>query len=68
MKTVIITDGKYRSSIPAARALGRAGYNVVVTQTRGDDGSTPPVFSFISVTSCDNRSIALRLSKVNPRV
>lgn len=44
MKTVIITDGKYRSSIPAARALGRAGYNVVVTQTRGDDDGTPPVF------------------------
>ena len=28
METVVITDGKYRSSIAAARALGRAGYQV----------------------------------------
>ena len=45
MRTVVITDGKYRSSIAAARALGRAGYNVVVTQTRGDVAAEPPVFS-----------------------
>lgn len=45
MQTVVITDGKYRSSIAAARVLGRAGYNVVVTQTRGDVASEPPVFS-----------------------
>lgn len=45
MKTVVITDGKYRASIAAARALGRAGYRVVVTQTRGDETGEPPVFS-----------------------
>lgn len=45
MRTAIITDGKYRSSIAAARALGRAGYNVIVTQTKEDCPSEPPVFS-----------------------
>ena len=36
MKTAIVTDGKYRSSIAAVRALHRAGYQVIVTQTRAD--------------------------------
>ena len=45
MKTIVITDGKYRSAIAAARALGRAGYRVVVTQTRADADIEPPVFS-----------------------
>lgn len=45
MKTVVITDGKYRSALAAARDLGRAGYRVVVTQTRGDSPKEPPVFS-----------------------
>ena len=44
MKTVVITDGKYRSALAAARDLGRAGYRVVVTQTRGDSPKEPPVF------------------------
>ena len=47
MKTVVLTDGKYRSSIAAARALGRAGYRVVVTQTKGDAKNAPPVFSSV---------------------
>lgn len=45
MKTVVMSDGKYRSSIAAARALGRAGYTVAVTQTREDVSAVPPVFS-----------------------
>lgn len=45
MKTVVITDGKYRSSIAAARVLGRAGYRVIITQTRGDETGEPPVFA-----------------------
>ena len=45
MKTVVITDGKYRSALAAARDLGRAGYRVVVTQTRGDSPQEPPVFA-----------------------
>ena len=45
MGTVVITDGKYRSSIAAARMLGRGGYSVVVTQTRGDQALEPPVFT-----------------------
>ena len=51
MKTVLVTDGKYRSSIAAVRALHRAGYRVVVTQTRADVKSAPAV----SVSkSCDD--------------
>ena len=49
MGTVVITDGKYRSSIAAARMLGRDGYRVVVTQTRGDLSLEPPVFTSIFV-------------------
>lgn len=50
MKTALVTDGKYRSSIAAVRALHRAGYHVVVTQTRDDVKSAPAV----SVSkSCD---------------
>lgn len=47
MKTVIITDGKYRSALAAARDLGRAGYRVVVTQTRADCAAEPPVFASV---------------------
>ena len=43
MKTAIVTDGKYRMSIAAVRALSRAGYRVVVTQTRGDAKAAPAV-------------------------
>ena len=45
MKTVVITDGKYRSALAAARDLGRRGFRVVVTQTRVESRSEPPVFS-----------------------
>ena len=48
MKTALVTDGKYRSSIAAVRALHRAGYRVVVTQTRADVKSAPAV----SVSNC----------------
>ena len=45
MRTVIITDGKYRSAIAAAREFGRAGYDVVVTEARADVRFDPPAFS-----------------------
>ncbi|MBQ1372274.1 MAG: ATP-grasp domain-containing protein [Oscillospiraceae bacterium] len=45
MKTVVITDGKYRSALAAARDLGRRGFRVVVTQTRAESPGEPPVFS-----------------------
>lgn len=45
MGVVVITDGKYRSSIAAARMLGRGGWRVVAAQTRGDLALTPPVFT-----------------------
>lgn len=45
MGTVVVTDGKYRSSIAAARMLGRAGYQVAAVQTRGDLALEPPVFT-----------------------
>ena len=44
-KCVIVTDGKYRMSIAAVRALGRAGYRIIVTQTEAESEGTPPVFS-----------------------
>lgn len=45
METVVITDGTYRSSIAAARMLGRGGYRVIATQTRGNLSLEPPVFA-----------------------
>ena len=45
MKTAIVTDGKYRSSIAAVRALHHAGYQVIVTQTRADVHAVPAVAS-----------------------
>ena len=45
MGTVVITDGKYRSSIAAARMLRRAGWRVVAVQSRGDCPLEPPVFT-----------------------
>lgn len=44
-KTVIVTDGKYRSAIAAVRALGREGWHVVAAQTREEAGASPPVFA-----------------------
>lgn len=44
METVVITDGKYRASVAAARMLGREGCRIVVTQTREDQSLEPPVF------------------------
>lgn len=45
METVVLTDAKYRSSIAAARALGRAGYQVTAVQAGEGDFPDPPVFS-----------------------
>ncbi len=60
MRTVVITDGKYRATVAAARALGRAGYRVVVAQTRGDCPLTPPVFTsrFVSETRWIDGSVS----------
>ena len=44
MDTAVITDGKYRSSVAAARALGRGGWRVAAVQTRRDCPLEPPVF------------------------
>lgn len=44
MKTAVVTDGKYRASLAAVRALGEAGYQVVVTQTREEAQETPASF------------------------
>lgn len=45
MGTVVLTDAKYRSSIAAARTLGRAGYQVAAVQAGRWDFPDPPVFS-----------------------
>lgn len=44
MKTVVVTDGKYRASLAAVRTLGAAGHRVVVTQTRADSPTVPASF------------------------
>ncbi len=44
MQAVVVTDAKYRSAIAAVRTLGRAGYRVVVTQTKGDCPVEPGAF------------------------
>ncbi len=51
-RTAVVTDGRYRASIAAVRALGRAGYRVVVTQTRADSSQEPPVFSSVFASEC----------------
>ncbi len=45
MDTAVVTDGKYRASIAAVRALGRAGWRVAAVQTRGDQRLEPPAFA-----------------------
>lgn len=45
MGTVVITDGKYRSAVAAARMLGRGGHRVIAVQTKGDQSLEPPVFA-----------------------
>lgn len=70
MKYAVITDGKYRSAIAAARALVSAGYQVIVTQTRAESGREPPVFFSHSVTgvwiegSCGDGAYPNRLEAV----
>lgn len=44
MQTVIVTDGKYRSSLTTMRTLSEFGYRVIVTQTRAESNYTPAVF------------------------
>lgn len=41
MKTVVLTDCRYRSAIAAARSLGRGGWRVAAVEA----GAEPPVFS-----------------------
>ncbi len=45
MKTVIVTDCKYRMSIAAIRALGKAGFRVIGTQTQRESDGDVPAFS-----------------------
>ena len=56
MKTVVVTDGRYRAAVAAVRALGREGFHVVVTQTRRDQALTPP--AFVSRYAAEGRWIA----------
>ena len=55
MKTAVVTDGKYRASLAAVRALGEAGFRVVVTQTRAEAAVTPA--SFVSRFAAETRWI-----------
>lgn len=55
MDTVVVTDGRYRSSLAAVRSLGDAGYRVIVTQTRGETDAPPA--SFVSNFTAGGRWI-----------
>ena len=55
MKTAVVTDGKYRASLAAVRALGSAGFRVVVTQTKGEAAAAPA--SFLSRYAAETRWI-----------
>lgn len=45
LKTAVVTDGRYRASIAAVRALGEAGFRVIVTQTKGEAAMEPASFA-----------------------
>lgn len=67
-KTVVVTDGRYRSALAAVRSLGEAGHPVVVTQTRAESGSIPAAFQSRYTTqtrwlpgSCKEEAYAQRL-------
>ncbi|MBR2779683.1 MAG: ATP-grasp domain-containing protein [Firmicutes bacterium] len=67
MKYVVVTDGRYRSAIAAVRAFGKAGYRVIVTQTRTESPEEPPVFQSRFAEgrwiegSCDDKKYADRM-------
>lgn len=70
MKTVIITDGKYRSAIVCARALGREGYKIIVTQTKKEAEDAPVFYSkYVSEKhliegSCKDKEYPKRLLEI----
>lgn len=43
-KTVVVTDGRYRSALSAVRMFAAAGYKILVTQTASDACSLPASF------------------------
>ncbi len=69
-KTVIISDGKYRSAIVCAGSLGRAGYSVVVTQTRAEAEDVPVFYSkyvgekYLIEGSCKDKEYPERLLEI----
>ncbi len=44
MRTVLVTDVRYRTALAVLRPLARAGYRVVAVQTSTDSPSDPPAF------------------------
>ncbi len=55
MKTAVVTDGKIPRLPGRVRALGEAGFRVVVTQTRAEATVTPA--SFVSRFAAETRWI-----------
>ncbi len=55
---VIITDAKYRASLAAVRSLSACGYDIVLTQTKGESGANIPSFS----SCCVHRTVLFDLS------
>lgn len=52
MRTVIVTDVRYRTALAVIRPLRAAGYRVVAVQTRAESPKKPPAFSSRFVSRC----------------
>ena len=48
---ILLTDVKYRASLAAVQALGKAGYPVYTAQTEAELQGTPPAFSSVYALS-----------------
>ena len=68
---VLFTDVKYRASLAAVQALGKAGYPVYTAQTEAELQGTPPAFSsvyakgvFLVPGSCYDVEYPARLAEI----
>lgn len=68
---ILLTDVKYRASLAAVQALGKAGYPVYTAQTEAELQGTPPAFSsvyakgvFLVPGSCYDVEYPARLAEI----
>lgn len=61
--TILVTDTKYRASLAAVEALGRAGYPVAALHTKEDGSGVPPPFR----SRYTRRKLLLPCSNTSPQ-